>query len=125
MSIQDLIAKLESADGASRELDWRIAEAFDIPEKWMRSSDWPPFMVGSKFDKGIPAFTGSLDAAAKLAERLLAGAQVMIGWNQTPSTKPWARFGAWTGADATGATPAIALIIAALSALSQQEESRG
>ncbi|MFI8682050.1 hypothetical protein ACIGFJ_06755 [Brevundimonas diminuta] len=74
-----LIARLEAAEAGSRELDWRIAEAFDIPEPWkVAVRIWPPFMERSKFDQAIPAFTTSLDAALALAERIgMDGFRVM------------------------------------------------
>ncbi len=139
--IRDLIAKLEKAGGASRELDAEIDAALrigrDYLPAWARDNlpNWRAKHrgavevvhyngVGGLWWDSLP-FTGSIDAASALAVRLLPDAQVMIGWQQTPNTKPWARVGAWAGADATGATPAIALVIATLSTFSQQEESKG
>lgn len=112
--LPSLIARLEQAEGPSRELDWRIAEAFGVPYKGGASSNWPPFMPGSAFDKSIPHLTSSLDAAVALAERKFPTEQVLIGWKQTETTKPWARVGRWPDPDATGATPAIAVCIATL-----------
>lgn len=76
--LEELIAELEKADGPNRDLDWRIAEIFDIPDAWPETASWPPFMAGSKFDKDIPLFTSSLDAAVALVERVLPGAQISL-----------------------------------------------
>lgn len=68
----ELLARLEAASAGSREMDWRIAEAFSIPEPWrVAIGIWPPFVPGSRYDKEIPSFTTSLDAALALAERVL------------------------------------------------------
>ncbi len=70
---RELLERVKAAHGPDRELDWRIAEHFAIPETWKHSSLWPPFMEGSKFDLSIPVFTGSIDAACAFAEKLLPG----------------------------------------------------
>lgn len=68
----ELVERLDVASEGSRELDWRIAEMFAIPEPWrVAVGVWPPFVPGSKYDKEIPSFTTSLDAALALAERVL------------------------------------------------------
>jgi hypothetical protein len=64
----------------------------------------------------FPAYTASVDAAIALAERVLPGANVLIGWGQTKETKPWARIGVTPSHDATGFNLAIALCIAILRA---------
>jgi len=73
MSYRDIIIRLEDAKGPDRELDWRIAETFDIPEKWVESTLWPPFMNGSPIDRKIPHYSASIDAAITLAEQMLPG----------------------------------------------------
>lgn len=73
----------------------------------------------------VPELTSSIDAAVSLAERVLPGRSVMIGWRQSSETRPWARVGLWPDPDATGATPAIALVLATLRALQQKGSSNG
>lgn len=64
---------LDEATGPSRDIDWKIAEALNLPEPWKPSAVWPPFMDGSKFDKAIPQFSASIDAAAGLIDHLQPG----------------------------------------------------
>lgn len=115
-----LIERLEAAEVGSRELDWLIADLFAYPEPWPQSALWPPFAAGSRFDKSIPAYTTSLDAALSLAERVLPGqARAMGDMAFDPPGLPWATI--WTtGGDpkfnAHAATPALALCIAILKA---------
>lgn len=111
-----LIARLEAAKVGSRELDWHIAEAFDIPEPWkVAVGIWPPFMERSKFDRSIPAFTTSLDAALALAEMVLPGWQV--GMWTTKQNAVGSVLREHGGAfDATASNPALALVIAILRA---------
>lgn len=69
----------------------------------------------------VPELTSSLDATVALCERVLPGWSVIMGWNQTSQTIPWARVGHEFSVDATGRTPAIALLIAILTALETRE----
>lgn len=118
----DLIERIEAAGGPDRDLDWRIQKALGIGD-WPDIDMWPPFMPGSKFEKAIPAYTASLDAAMTL-----------VPTEPFPEMRPgkW-----WWGVDslgcdahvayenrdsgipeysAQGATPALALCAAALRA---------
>ncbi|MDO6966938.1 hypothetical protein [Rhizobium alvei] len=68
-----IIDKLREATGPDRELDWRIADALDIPYPWVKTDRWPPFAKGSLLEKEIPAYTASIDACVALVERMLPG----------------------------------------------------
>ncbi|MGX5719875.1 hypothetical protein [Shinella zoogloeoides] len=129
--LSSLIARLEKAEGPDRELDRDIALTVDgfVYEK--RGKDAKPWFYHSTIggrrqlispynSERLPAYTSSIDAAVSLAERVLPGRSVMMGWRQSSETKPWARVGHWTDPDATGATPAIALVLATLRALDQK-----
>ena len=72
--LEELIAALEKSEGPSRDFDWRIAQITNLPEVWPETDSWPPFMAGSKFDKAIPLFTASIDAAVALVDRVIPGA---------------------------------------------------
>lgn len=117
--MRDLIERLEKASGPDRELDWRIAEKFDIPERWPTSALWPPFMPKSKYDKSIPSFTASIDAAVALVERVLPGWNWWlggIGRAAVDRKDPHSRF------EAINASPAIALCLALLRAKEARAE---
>lgn len=127
----DLIERLREATAPSRELDARIhfRERVPLIEKILANE--PVYMsvegvnvAGERcvYGDDVPAYTASVDAAIALAGRVLPGASVLMGWNQTETTRPWARVGTWSAPDATGATPAIALCIAVLSAIDRSEE---
>lgn len=137
-----LIERLEKADGPDRELDELIrcallAEPGAYVEKSQFNGEWciykgewagrpklyeRPRSVPRELWDG--SLTASIDAAVALAERVLPGRSVMMGWRQASNTKPWARVGLWPDPDATGATPALALVTATLRALSAQEGSK-
>jgi hypothetical protein len=76
--IEGLIERVRAATGPDRETDWRIAQAFDLPEPWPESALWPPFAPSSKFDKAIPHCTASIDAALALVDRVLPGALISL-----------------------------------------------
>lgn len=105
--LTSLIERLEKAEGPSRDLDAAIFDA--IPPT--TDAPYPP------------EFTSSIDAAVSLAERVLPGRSIMMGWRQSSETRPWARVGLWADPDATGATPAIALVLATLRALQSRGEA--
>jgi hypothetical protein len=72
--LSSLISRVEGAEGADREIDWLLAKALgEPPMVWPEIDMWPPFMVGSKADKAIPAYTASLDSAMELMARVLPG----------------------------------------------------
>ena len=99
MTRADLIAALEKAEGPSRELDAEIRK--HVPGDY------------------LPAFTASLDAALTLVPEGLA-------WRVEPATPGYTDWGKYRAGVTTwekpydlpsyGATPAIALCIAALKA---------
>lgn len=66
-----ILNRLRSAESGSRELDWRIAEYLGDIEAYPEEAD-PPFRIGSPFEKAIPAFSTSIDAALALVERIVA-----------------------------------------------------
>lgn len=74
----DIIKRLEEATGPDRIVDWCIADALDIPEKWPESTLCPPFMKGSEVDKQIPLFSSSIDAAITLVECLMPDANFTL-----------------------------------------------
>jgi hypothetical protein len=122
--LADLIARLEAATGPDRDLDLGILNALygndwrwvDDEREWVTTDEYGVGAPGNPVCSLLP-YTASLDAAMTLVPE---GTAVVIGWGQTPDTRPWARLAKpWNGADATGATPAIALCIAALKARSQ------
>ncbi|AWC25409.1 hypothetical protein CO731_04904 [Aminobacter sp. MSH1] len=137
MSHADLIARLEALTGPDRLSDanilWAVdPEAFKSDEGDDADHLKPSYCYGrsgwtmNRADRAhldripVPRLTASLDAAVALVERVLPGKTVLIGWGQTEQTVPWARVGPWSEPDATGATPAIALLIATLKAMEQQ-----
>ncbi|CAM5420968.1 hypothetical protein ATER59S_02395 [Aquamicrobium terrae] len=71
--LSTLIERVEALTGPSRDADYRIEKAIVRPGEFPASEIWPPFMVGSKFDRSIPAYTASIDAAVALVERVLPG----------------------------------------------------
>ncbi|MDR6900002.1 hypothetical protein [Rhizobium miluonense] len=133
--LEELIAELEKAAGPSRDFDWRIAQITNLPEVWPETAFWPPFMAGSKFDKAIPLFTASIDAAVALVERMLPDWRIenLCEWDHERLRErgPWMCDLVERGKDcltgksakcAHAPTPAMALSIAALKAkLSQME----
>lgn len=133
MTLSEIIERLEKADGRNRELDcyiWVAAKGGDarmhyISDSsefvWERGIDGMWIRAVERF-KTVPAFTSSVDAAIALAEKVLPGEPVNMGWAQTTETRPWARVGIWSAPDATGLTPAIALVLAILSALRAKQE---
>ncbi len=121
MTLPDLIDRLTMSEGPSRELDWRIAEQFNIPEEWRVLPMWPPFMKGSKFEKEIPAFTASIDAAIALKDRVLPDHSWSLnssGAANVRHPKLWEKM-----LTPEQNTPAIALVIATLKALAEHEEA--
>jgi hypothetical protein len=107
----DLKRRIEEAKGPDRDLDAALECAF---EAWGR----------------IPAFTGSIDAALALVERVLPGwgytieaAMPGLGvsvhlWPPRPTVDE--------GEEGEGPTPALALILALINALiAQQEPAHG
>lgn len=119
--LSSLIARLEKAEGQSRELDARICWALGL-EPWAGTEEilLPHFSAGSRIDRETPAFTSSIDAAVSLAERVLPGWQINLsifhdslseasfGNRETQSTTSFAK------------KPAMTLVLATLRALDQK-----
>lgn len=123
----DLLERVKAATGPDRELDWRIAEVLNIPEPWPATTAWPPFMAGSKFDKALPAYTTSVDAALALVERCLPGWKRSLfekrggGWIARVSSPRWDTF--TSGEDTPMPTAPLAILAALLSALTAPPET--
>lgn len=134
MTLTDLIEALQKATGPDREIDRDIADTLGLgpDESWERPKHQRGIInmdVGNwskgNISRSSPRYTSSVDAAIALAERVLPGRSVMMGWRQSSETRPWARVGLWPDPDATGATPAIALCVATLRALSALQAKEG
>jgi len=125
MTYGDIIKRLEGAMGPDRELDWRIADALNIPSKWSDSTIWPPFMKGSAIDKEIPLFSSSIDASLALVERMLPDANCCgvekdaNGWNAYVSRNS-VDTGHWLVEAATLTAP-LAILLALFRALEAKE----
>lgn len=115
-----LIDRLSKLDGPDREVDAEISIHFGAKPNMKLGHE----LLGNYrvVPNTFPAYTASVDAAIALAERVLPGANVLIGWGQTKETKPWARIGVTPSHDATCFNLAIALCIAILRA---KEASNG
>jgi len=130
-----LIERVEKLTGPSRDADYRIEKELVRPCEFPASGLWPPFMVGSKFERSIPAYTASLDAAVALVERVLP-ADKTADHEKSEIRLQFGDFGcnAVISRDtfisersfyASAKTPTIALILAALRALQAQEGRDG
>lgn len=115
----DLIERLERADGPSRELDWAI-HALIMPKHHRMH----PYLVGVFIDDGqlgkvysCPRYTASIDAAITLVPE---GFRWALGYNGIDSGHPVGTASVFSPAGAmfkgSGATPALALCVAALRA---------
>lgn len=117
----DLITRLSKLDAPDRKVDAEIDRALglhvDVGEF---SGPWTRYPEPDHYRKTSP-YTSSVDAVLALAERVLPGANVLIGWGQTKETKPWARIGVIPSHDATGFNLATALLIALLRAKEASE----
>lgn len=108
MTLSEIIERLGKATGPNYALEREIQDALE-PDRKIH----------------VPRpYTSSVDAAIALAEKVLPGEPVNMGWAQTPETRPWARVGAWSAPDATGPTPALALTTAIVSALRDKEVTK-
>ena len=123
--VADLIWRVEKATGPDRDVDWRIAMAFHIPEPWQHTAPWPPFAPKSKFEKSIPVFTGSIDAALALVERCLPGSGYVIGMGRETPDDPLGACAIYSGlsgdsrelAEEEAPTLPLAILLALLTAL--------
>lgn len=133
-TIRRLARRLQEADGPSPELDREImALTYRWESRHIGATCWPECCPGSQHldhvwidplsDRWVTnainglAVTSSLDEALRFAERILGMPHIIMGGGQTGETRPWARVGRMVrnhGADATGATMAMALCAAVL-----------
>ena len=112
----DLIARLEAATGASRELDAAIAEAVGYIVRYDKADPrgtTPYYQPVPDYSwRPVPTYTASIDAALTL---------VPEGWDYTIYSRGEvsvhrSKSGTRTFYDAEAATPALAICIAALKA---------
>lgn len=115
--LSSLIERLEKAEGPDTELDVDIAIALNI----IPSREWWSF---NYIKSGILGhYTGTIDAAATLASRMLPSWHADIDLLSHPpmSEKFGARLfdanGSWRNIAAEAVTPALALVLATLRAL--------
>lgn len=111
LNLEDLIRRVEAAEGPDRELDKSIARALD---QWEAEP-----VTGIAFLCGRP-FTASLDAALALCERVLPGAGLSLNIGAFKEATIWpAKPG--RAATAQGRTPALALCLSLLRAVQAQD----
>lgn len=119
-----LIERLEKLTGPDRDADYRIEKAVVRPDHFPDIKMWPPFMVGSTFDKSIPPYTASLDAAIALVEKCLPRCgyttdhQPVYGKHHDASVFSEQVI---TIGNGRGPTAAIALLLALLRAMQKEE----
>lgn len=126
--LEQLIGRLEAASEGSRPLDWLIAEELGDEAFRLKAAAWPPFAPGSKIDKGIPAYTTSIDAIVALIERKLPGWSWGVQSYHGDKDGPLGMLIYSNGVDyaeASGSrpTPALALSLALCRALQAQQET--
>jgi hypothetical protein len=109
-----LASRLEEASGGSRELDREIFVALE-PEKASQRC-YAGELEGNVAAYMTPYYTVSLDAALALVERKLPGWSWRIG--NRPGGGAWVLLGT-SREEHLGATPALALLLALVKALSQ------
>lgn len=133
-TLQELLRRVEGAADGSRELDCLLAtvadfyfidgERYDEPVYCIVRDDGETQRPGQSGDMLVPEYTTSTDAAIELLEKRLPGKF----WNLGSSTfrdsypRPYCADIAFPGVtpEREGATPALALIAALLSALIAQ-----
>ena len=108
---RDLIERLEKLEGPDRAVDHAIHAITN-----------PPLRDGLRFGS-VPAYSASLDAAVALVERALPGCGYSV--EHLPCYGPHHSASVWSSTAITigngrGLSSAIALLIAALRALSQE-----
>lgn len=119
--LSTLIERVEALTGPSRDADYRIEKAIVRPGEFPASEIWPPFMVGSKFDRSIPAYTASIDAAVALVERVLPGKSMSM--IRAAIDLMYER-GGWEGREVQDLLPRY-IVLLALRALHAQERRDG
>jgi hypothetical protein len=102
ISLPDLLARVEAAEGPDRELDCRIACAVDPGLKGEWQVVKPPFYDPERYFSGqpgmdwigydllnnAPVYTASLDATLALVERVLPGCWYIIGKGKLKASEP-------------------------------------
>lgn len=127
MSYADLIERLEKLEGPDQDVDAEIAVRVLGFIKTNRMAKWPgeqPIWeftdpvrnTTGSWSAMVRGYTASLDAAVALVERVLPGWKWRVSANQGEVFQRDPE----CGQDAFHATPAIALLIATLKALSQE-----
>lgn len=132
--LSSLIARLEKAEGPSREIDRDIALTVDgfVYEK--RGEDAKPWFYHSTIggrrqlislysSERLPAYTSSIDAAVSLAERVLPGHQVNVTIYTDRMAK--ASIGNNWLPPVRAVSAALAVCLATLRALQQKGSSNG
>lgn len=128
--LEALIGRLENLGGPDRFVDMLVAwvTGWDAPNKlygWgdvfprMRS-DWQYASTRPADNWGVPTYTASIDAAVALVERCLPG----WSWEVMPGSGTVFNGDPDAGTQAFAATPAIALCLALLRALSERQQER-
>ncbi len=119
MDRADLIAALEKAEGPSRELDAQIHTQCGVIDEghcnsWCRMDGRTDLTRDHFIAAWAPCYTASLDAALSLVPE--GDREVIVAMRS--NRKPCAEISSFPGyVSAHGATPAIALVIAALRAM--------
>ena len=131
--ISTLIERLGEATGPDREIDCRLSHQFERKGIWYGTGDdsgWAPAATVDGWDDRkwssmndeyvsplVRTYTGSIDAALGLVERVLPGEGIVLETHG----RNVAGIGQSGQYPSTGATPAIAICLAALRALKHQE----
>lgn len=136
MTLSELIERVEKLDGPDRETDCEIAWLTDWNITGRHGGQWRDAFPQWRGDEsrtnqaannwGVPMFTASLDAAIALTERVLSGQEWSVGYPDTLGSA-WGkvRTGPLQSIQDSAPSPAIALILATLRALSAQERDDG
>lgn len=106
MTYADIVSRLEAAEGADRELDIEIVRRCISPDE---------AVLHERYGVHCYEFTGSLDAAIGLVERLLPDWYMQL--ERRPGRDPYAALGMPTAADWTAEAAAATLPLALLLAL--------
>jgi len=115
-TLSDLLEKVRACEGADREVDRLIVEAFGTK---------PSGIPVCANILGIGAFTSSVDAALALVERVLPGWWWAVGqYSGGAASANVSRDGKRHGPDVMAPTPALALLAALLTALLAEEAGK-
>lgn len=129
-----LLARVEAAEGADRELDGAIALALCDEHRFMQLADAPLGAGCEMYRFGTHGFhsalrvTASLDASLALKNRVLPGYAMAAGDMafEGSDRRPWGcvwNAGGFIAGQAEAKTPALALLAAMLKALIAQGEA--